>query len=88
MITQTIINFFVTVITAIVGLLPNADSGITSQITSNLSAFRTALTSINWFFPVDTALTFMGLIFVIEASIFLWKLIRYIAGIFTLGVLK
>jgi len=88
MITQTLINFFVTMVSFILDFLPDVDTNVSDTITSSVTGFRDALTNINWFFPVDTTLQFLSTIFVIESLIFLWKLIRYIGGIFTLGALK
>lgn len=72
----------------LIGLLPSADSGITSTINNTLSTFRSGLATINWFFPVDTFLQLMSIVIAIEGILLVWKIARYIIGLFTLGVTK
>jgi len=88
MIFNSLISFITNGIAVILQLLPNADSATTTAISSSLSSFKSILAQVNWFFPVDTALQFLAIIFTIEAGIFLWKMIRYIAGLFTMGITK
>ena len=67
-------------------LLPAASSTTTAAITNGVSGFRSALISINWFFPIDTALSFIAIMFSIEAILLAWKVGRWIAGIVSVGV--
>lgn len=71
-----------------VSLLPNADADLVSNISSGTEGFRSALETINWFFPVDVALLFISFIFIFQGSIFLFKIIKYIAGMLSFGILK
>jgi len=88
MIFNVIVSFFVIALQFIVNLFPTADTGVISFITNGVASFRSALISINWFFPVDTLLQVLGYMFIIEAAVLFIKLGRYIAGVFTMGVLK
>jgi len=88
MIFTQIINWVSGALNIIISLLPNADSGIISTITTYNTQFRSALVNINWFFPVDTALTFLGIVFVIQGIILSFKIIKYVAGVLTAGILK
>ena len=72
----------------LLSLFPASDINIVNSITEFLSGFRQAMSAISWFFPVNTALSFLAIIFTIEASIFLFKLIRWIASNISVGVLK
>lgn len=88
MILDNIFTWMLGPINYLIGLLPNADSGITSTINNTLSSFRSSLGTINWFFPVDTFLQLMSIVIVIEGILLIWKIARYIIGLFTLGVTK
>jgi len=88
MIFNAIVNFIVGVLNFIIALLPDADSGILDLITGTTEGFRHAMSSISWFFPVDTALLVLSAMFVIQAGVFLFKLIRYVAGVLSVGILK
>jgi hypothetical protein len=88
MILNAIISFFVSIIQWIVGLLPNADSSIVSYISSSTASFRSAMVSINWFFPTDTALQVFSIIFIIQGGVLLFKIVKYIGGALTGGALK
>jgi hypothetical protein len=88
MICTTIISWILNVIEILLSLLPNVDPTTITAISSYTTSFRSALTSINWFFPVNTALFFLTLIFGIQIALFLFKIIRYIAGVLTVGILK
>lgn len=88
MIVTAFISWLLSWINYILSLFPNVDPSVTAQITGTVNGFRTALTNINWFFPIDTALSLLGIVFVIQGLLFLWKLFRYVGGIFTLGLLK
>jgi len=88
MIFNGIITFLSNSLNFMLRLLPDADAAVTAQITGYSTGFRAALGNINWFFPVDTALAFLATVFIIQGVLFLYKTVRYIAGIFTAGILK
>lgn len=88
MIFNALVSFLVGTANFIISLFPSADSSITSQITSNLTNFRNAMSAISWFFPVNVALSLLAIVLTIEGSILLWKLTRWVASIFTAGLIK
>jgi hypothetical protein len=88
MIFDTLISLGITGLQFIIGLFPAADPNVVAFINNGVTSFRAALISVNWFFPVDTLLQVLGYMFIIEAAMLLIKLIRYIAGVLTVGVLK
>lgn len=88
MIFETIITWVTNALELIISILPMADSAIITQINAYTNTFRSLLSGINWFFPVNTALLFLSLMFVIQTSVLSFKLIRYVAGVLTAGILK
>jgi len=88
MIFSTILSWVTDALGLLIGLLPDVDVDIVTEIISYNTQFREMLTAINWFFPVNIALAFLGIIFIIQLSLFLFKLVKYIAGVLTVGILK
>jgi len=88
MIFDSIISVALDAFSLIINLLPDADQDIVNAINNGLTSFKSLMESINWFFPVDTAVYLVSISFSVIFAISLFKLIRYIAGIFTFGVLK
>jgi len=83
-----LVSFITGSVEFVLSILPTADSNIIAQISESTLFFRNALISINWLFPVDTALLVFSSIFVIQLSLFLFKIIKYVAGIISVGLLK
>ena len=69
MVFNTIVSWVVSALGIVISLLPNVDAGIVATITGYNTQFRDALSNINWFFPVDTALFFLSIIFIIQYSL-------------------
>jgi len=88
MVWNTLVSWVSNALEILISLLPNANASILAKISEYNDDFRLALENINWFFPVDLALIFLGMIFVIQFSIFGFRLLKYVAGILTVGVLK
>lgn len=78
MIFDSIINLVVYVVGFFVGLLPNADSTITSNIATYMANFKADLVQANYAFPVDTLLTVITIMLGVEIVIFLWHTIVWL----------
>lgn len=88
-------NFFellrfiaITIINGILELFPTADPAILSKINSQIAPLKTYMYAAGWFFPVQTALQLIGIIFTIEASIFLFHFVKFIAKNVSLGFIR
>lgn len=88
MIFDAISGFALAALNLVLSLFPSADSGIVSQITSGLEPFKSAVATANWFFPVGTFFSLMGIIFVVELGIFSYKLIIFLARNISFGFFK
>jgi len=88
MIFNAIVTFITGAVNFVIGILPDANTDVVDLIYSTILSLRTALTTIDWFFPVNTALLVLSAIFVIQGSIFTWKIIKYVAGVLSVGILK
>jgi hypothetical protein len=91
MIFHAIFNFFYTVATYIIGLLPDlTDADLTNieNITNAFQNVRGYLLTANQFFPVDLAFTILGVIIAFEIALALWKLIRWVGSILSVGIIK
>lgn len=75
-------------ISLLVSPLPNTDLAIVSQIQSSLTAFVGYLQTANFFFPVTVLGGVLASIFSMELILFTWKLIRWIASIISVGIVK
>jgi hypothetical protein len=91
MIWHAIFNFFYTVAQYVIGLLPDmtdADLTNVSNITGAFQSVRGYLMTANQFFPVDLAFTVLGVIISFEIALALWKLIRWVGSIISVGIIK
>lgn len=91
MIWHAVFTFFYNIALFIVGFLPDlSDSDLTNidNITNAFTTFRGYLTNANMFFPVDLAFTCLLLIVGFEIALAVWKLIRWIASILSIGIIK
>ena len=76
------------IITFIGNLLPNADSNAVSQLNSAMGTFRSSLASASWLFPVNQLFIVLGIVIVIELSLFTWRIIKLIVGWVSLGFIR
>lgn len=91
MIWHNIFSFFYTVAVYIIGLLPDlsdADLINIDNITESFQSFRGYLLTANMFFPVDLAFTAIGIIIAFEVALAVWKLIRWVGSILSIGIIK
>lgn len=91
MIFHSIFNFFYTVAVYIIGLLPDLSDQDLTNVANIESAFQTLrgfLQIGNLFFPVDLAFTAIGIIIGFEIALALWKLIRWVGSILSVGIIK
>lgn len=88
MILDTIIIINVKLLMTIIELFPSADISVLSYIQSNLSGLKSALSSLNWFFPVDQLFLVLGYIFVIETISLFSKVLFWITENVSLGIFK
>lgn len=80
--------FALYVLNIVLSLFPTADAEIVSQITSGLAPFKSAVATANWFFPVGTFFTILGIVFSVEFGIFSYKLVLFLARNISLGFFK
>ena len=91
MIFHAIFNFFYTVATYIIGLLPDltdADLSNIDNVTNAFQSVRGYLLTANQFFPVDLAFIVLGVIISFEIALAVWKLIRWVGSILSVGIIK
>jgi hypothetical protein len=91
MIWHNIITFFFNIAQFIVGFLPDlGDNDLTNinNITNAFQSFRGYLVTANMFFPVDLAFTCLTLIIGFEVALAVWKLIRWLGSLFSVGIIK
>jgi hypothetical protein len=69
-------------------LLPNADPTTTTYISSQFGVLKSALNTINWFFPVDQLYIVLGFVFVIEFYGLTSKILFWILENVSLGLFK
>lgn len=68
--------------------LPDTDPAIVSMISSNMTVFIGYLQTANFFFPVTTLGVILTAIFSMETGLLTWKLIKWIASIISIGIIK
>lgn len=88
MIVEWLIDFVLTVIDAVVSLLPNADVNITNFIVNGLTNFRTLVAGVDWIFPVNTFLLVLTMVLTIEGIILLFKIGKWVAANVSGGFFK
>lgn len=91
MIWHAIFSFFFTIAQYIIGLLPDlsdADLNNIQNITNAFQSVRSYLLTANSFFPVDLAFVVLGVIISFEIALALWKLIRWVGSILSVGIIK
>ena len=71
-----------------IGLFPNADSGVLSSFNSQMSGFRSMIAQASWIFPVNWLFYFLGLIIVIEVSLFGYRIVKLLVGYISGGLLR
>lgn len=72
----------------IISFFPLVNEDLLFFIDSSLSTFKTTLASVDWIFPVSNAFLVLSFIFLCEASLFTYKLVRYIAAHLSFGFIK
>lgn len=72
----------------VIGFFPDANASVLSQISDGLTPFRTAMAAANWFFPVGTFFTVLGIVITIELSIMTYKLVMFVVKNVSLGLFK
>jgi hypothetical protein len=70
----------------LIGLLPNADPSILSSMNNFYSSIRSYMGQASLFVPSNTILTIISIIFVIELSMFTYKVFLKVMSLITLGV--
>jgi len=81
-------QIFFTVFNFLLSIFPNAKPATVSSIQSGLAGFKTGIATANWIFPVDTFFLFIGLIFAIEGSYFIYRFYKWIATNVSGGFIK
>jgi hypothetical protein len=88
MIIQGLITFTTGIALFLINLLPVANSVTLDDISNFSTGFKNVLVSANYIFPIDTLLTFLGIVFTCEAVVFSFKLYRWIATLVSGGLIK
>ena len=88
MIFNAIISWFVDILVWMVAILPAADTGLISTITSSFTTFHDLLVQGNYIFPIDHLLIAFTFILSVESSLFLWRLYKWLAQVFSGGTVK
>jgi len=78
MILSAIINFILSLVNGVLGILPNA-SDIPSGITSSLSTLGSTLNYVNLILPVDTLMALLTFAVVFKLATFTWRIIASLA---------
>jgi len=76
------------IIGVLLSLFPVADSNIIYSITNSKTQFLSSIATLNWFFPVDTFLSFLGIVLVVELLMLNTKLAHWLLRIFSFGLIK
>ena len=88
MIFDALISFMTWQITTVLNFFPNSDTNVENFLNSKLSDFNTYMGGAAWILPMDTFLTALTIFITITSVYFTYRLIRYVAGVLSLGVLK
>jgi hypothetical protein len=88
MITDAFFTLSNTIFSAVLELLPNADMTIVTYIGSQMNGLKTALNSINWFFPMDTLFMVLGFVIAIELISLTLKIIFWVTENISIGLFK
>jgi hypothetical protein len=76
MIPDIFLNLFYSFITFFVNLLPVAS--ISSTVTTGINTFFNNVNQYNSIFPIDTAVTIMGLIVAFYVAVLLWDMVKWV----------
>lgn len=88
MIFDAIISYLAALAIWLLSLLPNINSSTLTSISTNWTSFKNTMATANAFVPVDTFFQVLGIMFVIESSLFLWHMFKWIGSIVSAGILK
>jgi len=77
MITDTILRIPLFFLNLILGLIPTSD-GLPSGVSDAISTAMAYAKGVSFFFPIETLMQIVLLIFTVEAGILLWKFVNWI----------
>lgn len=75
-------------IEAVISLFPLADAATVTQIATQWTQFRSSLSAVDYLFPTSFFFALVSSVFIIEGSIFTFKVVRYVLSHITLGLVK
>lgn len=88
MIFQLLQDYSFSILTAVLGLFPDADSSWITTLTHATDQFKNYFDAFNWFFPVNDFFVIFTFVLVCESLMFFFKATRWILSIVTIGTVK
>lgn len=85
MIFEAIIGFASIVITQLLNIFPEVDASAIDSINSFYTTIRTNFADAAWFVPVDVFFQVFGIIILVESSVFVVRIVRYLTRLLTAG---
>jgi len=77
MILEALLTFAVSIVNALISILPNADMDVVSNLESAIADFISRIESANQFLPVHTILQVISVILAVEGAILSFKLAKW-----------
>lgn len=81
-------DYSYSLLSALIGIFPSADSGMISNIHNNTVIFRDMFQSFEYIFPATLFFTVLAFVITVESLMFLFKASRWILSIISVGVVK
>jgi len=88
MIWVILINFIANILTALISILPNADSAVTAIITGGVSTLNGYLSAISWIFPSELFVTMLKAIMGFELTMIGIRVTMWLFAHASLGFIK
>lgn len=77
-----------TVLNILLEFFPLADQAIIARISDQLAPLKGWISSAGWFFPVQDFFQVVSLVFAIEASVSLYKFVKFLVKNVSLGFIR
>jgi hypothetical protein len=88
MIFKSIITLLTSIFDTLLGFFPAVDTTITAGIHDSLYNVKAYVYQFNWIFPADTFFQCLTIILAFYVLIGVFRLVKFIASIFSFGIIK
>ena len=88
MILEWLSDLILTIFTYVLSLFPDPDTAILTYIDSNVNNFKNYIAQTDWFFPVSSLFTVLGIVLSLELVFFAIRTVQWILAHVTLGHVK